>query len=80
MSLVIRDRSGRLVAEIVNNEWKVNPQNAWDRNYSADALEVRDPTGDIVLQVKALADRIIASSSKQSSMTQTVAELPLERL
>jgi hypothetical protein len=58
VSLGIRDKSGRLVAELVKNEWRVNPQNSFDRNYSVDALEVRDPSGDVVLQVKALADRV----------------------
>lgn len=58
ISLAIRDKTGRLVAELLKNEWKVNPQNSWDRNYTADALEVRDPSGDVILQVKALADRI----------------------
>ncbi len=58
VSLPIRDKTGALVAEIVNNEWKVNPQNSWDRNYTDDRLEVRDPSGDIVLQVRVLPDRV----------------------
>lgn len=58
VSLTIRDKSGRIVAELLKNEWKVNQQNSWDRNYTSDALEVRDPTGDIVLQVRALSDRV----------------------
>lgn len=58
VSVSIRDKTGRLVAELLKNEWKVNPQNAWDRNYTTDALEVRDPTGDVVLQARALTDRI----------------------
>jgi hypothetical protein len=58
VSATIRDKSGDVVAELVKNEWKVNPRNSWDRNYTTDALEVRDNTGDIVLQVRALPDRI----------------------
>lgn len=58
LSTIIRDQNGRVVAELVKNEWKVNPQNSWDRNYTADTLEVKDPTGDIVLQVRALPDRV----------------------
>ncbi len=58
LSTIIRDQNGRVVAELVKNEWKVNPHNSWDRNYTADTLEVKDPTGDIVLQVRALPDRI----------------------
>jgi hypothetical protein len=58
VSILIRDQSGNAVAELVKNEWKINPQNSWDRNYSQDALEVKDSGGDIVLQVRALADRV----------------------
>lgn len=58
LSTIIRDHTGRIIAELVSNEWKVNPQNSWDRNYTADALEVKDPTGDIVLQVRVLPDRV----------------------
>jgi hypothetical protein len=58
VSATIRDRSGKVVAELVKNEWKVNPQKSWDRNYTADALEVRDSAGEVVLQVRALPDRI----------------------
>src|SRR5207249_10427222 len=58
VSVSIRDRSGTLVAELVRNEWKVNHNRAWDRNYSSDALEVRDGSGDIVLQVKVVGDRV----------------------
>ncbi len=58
VSTIIRDRTGRVVAELVKNEWRVNPHNSWDRNYTSDALEVRDPTSDIVLQIKVLEDRV----------------------
>ena len=58
VSTLIRDKSGSAVAELINNEWKVNINSAFDRNYSKDALEVKDNTGDIVLQVKVLQDRI----------------------
>jgi len=58
VSTLIRDKSGSAVAELINNEWKVNRNNTFDRNYSKDALEVKDNSGDIVLQVKVLNDRI----------------------
>jgi hypothetical protein len=58
VSASIRDRSGKLVAELVNNEWKVNPNNSWDRNYTRDRLEVKDSGGDIVLQLRLLGRRI----------------------
>lgn len=58
VSTVIRGKNGQIVAQIVKNEWKVNPNNVWDRNYSKDALEVKDPRGDIVLQVKLVQNRV----------------------
>lgn len=58
VSAKIRDRNGRMIAEIVKNEWKINPGNSWDRNCSNNALEVKDPTGDIVLQVRLVEDRV----------------------
>ena len=58
ISTLIRDKLGSAVAELINNEWKVNINNTFDRNYSKDALEVKDNAGNIVLQVKVLKDRI----------------------
>jgi len=58
ISTRIMDESGNLIAEIVRNRWKVAPAKAWDRNYSDDALEVKDSRGYVVLQVRVLEDRI----------------------
>jgi len=58
ISTRILDRNGQMIAEIVENKWKVKPQNSWARNYSKNSLEVRDPTGDIVLQVRLVANRV----------------------
>jgi hypothetical protein len=53
------DRNGKLIAEIIRNKWRVvPPPDTWDRNYSSDALEVKDPFGRIVLQVRVYPDRI----------------------
>jgi hypothetical protein len=59
VSTQIRDPSGDLVAELIKNEWKVAlPPKTWDRNYTDDALEVKNVGGRVVLQVRALPDRI----------------------
>ena len=59
VSTRIADESGNLLAEINRNEWRVAPPpQTWDRNYSDDALEVRDSAGRIVLQVRARSDHI----------------------
>ena len=58
VSTRVVDGSGNLIAEITRNEWKVSPIQAFDRNYSDDALEVKDSRGLVILQVRALSDRI----------------------
>jgi hypothetical protein len=59
VSTQIKDSSGKLYAELIRNEWQtaIRPQ-TWDRNYSKDSLEVINPGGKVVLQVRALPDRI----------------------
>jgi hypothetical protein len=52
VSARIRGRDG-LLAEINDNEWKVSsPPRSWDRNYSTNALEVKDADGNIVFQIR----------------------------
>lgn len=59
LSTKIRDKNGQIIAELINNEWKVvPPPNSWDRNYSPNALEVRDPHGDVILQVRLVENRV----------------------
>jgi hypothetical protein len=58
VSTTLRDASGKLVAEIERNEWKVRPSLLWDRNYNDNSLEVLGETGEVVLQIVALPDRI----------------------
>ena len=58
VSTLIRDKRGNVVAELLKNEWKVNQNTAFDRNYSREALEVRDAGGDVVLQIRVKEDRV----------------------
>jgi len=58
VSTILRDESGRMVAEIERNEWKVRPSIVWDRNYNDNSLEVINEAGDVVLQIVVLPDRI----------------------
>lgn len=57
VSADIRDDGGHIIAQITDNEWKSKPEN-WDRNYTDDALEVKNAFGHVVLQIKVLPDRI----------------------
>jgi hypothetical protein len=56
VSTAIRDRHGNIVADIVDNEWRVNPNNVFDRNYSDNALEVKDNAGNVILQMELIDD------------------------
>lgn len=58
VSTKIRDSQGHIIAEVVRNEWKVNPNKTWDRNYTKNALEVRDPSGEVILQLRFVEDRV----------------------
>ena len=58
VSTKIRDSQGHIIAEVVRNEWKVNPNKTWDRNYTKNALEVRDPSGEVILQLRLVEDRV----------------------
>lgn len=59
VSADIIDVSGDLVASLVRNEWSVaRSPTTWDRNYTTDALEVKNAQGRVVLQIRVLPDRI----------------------
>lgn len=58
VSTLVRDENGNLIAELIDNEWKVNPSNSFDRNYSKDALEVKNNRGEVVLQIRLFPDKV----------------------
>jgi hypothetical protein len=58
VTTTIRDTKGQIVAELTNNEWQTNKNNIFDRNYTDNALEVRDQNGKIALQVVHFGDTI----------------------
>ena len=58
LSAKIRNEKGELIAEIRDNEWKFNSDLLFDRNYTNFAIEVRERTGNVVLQVADLGDVI----------------------
>jgi hypothetical protein len=59
VSTEIRDAHGKMLVELVRNQWRISPApNTFDRNYTQDALEVRNAEGRVVLQIKVLPDRV----------------------
>ncbi len=61
ISAIIYDDDGNVIAEILNNEWKINPNFSFDRNYTENLIEVKDNKGDIILQAVNLGDVIYFS-------------------
>lgn len=51
VSAKFRNREGEIVAEMINNEWELNTNNFYKRNYSKNALEVIDNEGRVVFNV-----------------------------
>lgn len=58
VSTSIRNANGELIAELRDNEWKLNRDSIFDRNYTDNALEVRDRQGKVSLQVVHFGDTI----------------------
>ena len=56
----IRDSSGNLIGEIKNNNWWIipNPSLYSDRNFNKNTLEILNPKGDPIFQVRILGNQI----------------------
>ena len=58
VSTLVRNAQGGLVAELKQNQWQVNPNASFDRNYRRDTLEVKGSAGDVILQARLVGDRV----------------------
>lgn len=50
ISTVIRNEEGKIVAKLEGNEWQVNPNLIYDRNFDERAVEIIDDKGRVVFQ------------------------------
>jgi hypothetical protein len=50
--------NSKLMAELNENEWKIEPNSTWDRNYSRSALEIIDDKGEVAFQIQILSDTV----------------------
>lgn len=50
ISALIRNEEGKITAKIDANQWTINPNLVFDRNFDKRAVEVIDEKGDVVLQ------------------------------
>lgn len=51
VSAEFRSLDGKIVAGIVDNEWQINPNNYFDRNYDSNGLEIIDQDGITKFQI-----------------------------
>lgn len=59
VSSKIYDNSGKIVAEIVDNTWRINPNNVFTREFNNNMLQVIDNYGNVVLAVNFLSSSTI---------------------
>jgi hypothetical protein len=52
INTIIKNDNGQTIAEMANNEWIINKQLTFDRNFDENALEVKDQKGHIVFQIE----------------------------
>ncbi|MGN7888405.1 hypothetical protein [Dyadobacter sp. 22481] len=52
VSFIVRDKFGEIVAEMTENEWELNEENFYKRNYDDTGLEVIDSKGDVIFQIE----------------------------
>lgn len=63
VTTTIRDSTGSIILEMIDNEWQVNrPQFAFDRNYNDSTLEVIDNMGNIVFQIQISGNKMILNA------------------
>ena len=58
VSATIRTLDGSIAAELIDNEWKLNPGHYFQRNFDENALEILDNDGNVMLQLEMLTDRV----------------------
>lgn len=58
VTATIFDAEGKLVAELHDNEWALNKNALYDRNYTPNVVECRDNRGRVALQVVHLGDTV----------------------
>ena len=78
ISIVIRDMMGDIVAEMINNEWQINKNNMFDRNYNQKAVEVRDNKGNVIIQAAHFGDTIFFAGTFYCKNGRKVAIIPLD--
>ena len=59
VSARVRTSTGSQILEIENSEWKVNPNNIFDRNFTKRGLEVRDNNGQVAFHVLICGDTAV---------------------
>jgi hypothetical protein len=77
VSCDIRNEDGDLIAQVRDNEWQLNKDLIFDRNFSDKALEVKEKNGNVVLQVAHLGQILYIAGvfRSKSGYTTTIANI-----
>ncbi len=59
VSADIKDAEGRMIAQVIDNKWKINPNNSYDRNFDNNAFEVIDKQKMPALQIAITQENMI---------------------
>jgi len=51
MNAIVRNTDGKVVAKIIANEWKINPNSTFDKNHDKWAIEVINDRDEVILQL-----------------------------
>lgn len=66
------DREGRIIFEIDENNWSINPNNFYKRNYDNEAIEVIDMHDNVVFSLKIENKKILISGIYNSGIGSTI--------
>lgn len=78
INTIIYDEYGNIVAVLEDNQWKVNENSYFDRNYNDSAIEVKNKKGRIVLQVVNFGDVIHFAGVFHAKDGHVVSFMPLD--
>lgn len=78
VSAKIRGDNGDLIVVIDRNEWKINKNNFFDRNFTDNALEVVDQNGRVTLQVVNFGDIVHFSGIFNTTKNRVVSFVSLD--
>ncbi len=72
VSASFKDDQGRVIAKVIRNEWVVNPNLIFQRNYTRNGVEVIDEKDHVILQVIHMGNAINVEGTLHCSNGRTI--------